>query len=96
MLLPPEAADGETYVFTKTAAEAMGVAPCTISQWARRGYMKPMSWSPARHPVYRWSDVQAAEKLTRENGIRTSGSDKQVQRLRGMDLTAITEAAPAR
>jgi len=84
LLLPPEAGDGEVYVLTKTAAEAMGVAMCTISQWARRGYLTPMPWSPPRKPVYRLSDVRKAEKLTRDNALRTSGTDRQVQRMRGL------------
>jgi predicted site-specific integrase-resolvase len=83
LLLPDAAEDGETYVFTKAAAEAMGVAECTVSQWRRRGYLEPVPGSPPRKPLYRLSDVRRAEKLTRDNAIRVSGSDRQVQRMRG-------------
>ena len=86
MLLPAAAADGETYLFTKAAAEAMGVADCTISQWRRRGILEPVDGCPPRKPLYRLSDLRRAEQVARENAIRTSGSDLRVRRLRGLDL----------
>ena len=85
MLLPQAAADGETYLFTKAAAEAMGVAECTISQWRRRGLLEPLDGSPPRKPLYRLSDLRSAEQQARENAIRTSGSDARVRRLRGIE-----------
>jgi hypothetical protein len=86
MLLPAAAADGETYLFTKAAAAAMGVADCTISQWRRRGLLEPVPGSPPRKPLYRLTDLRKAEREARENAIRTSGSDLRVRRLRGVDL----------
>ena len=90
MLLPPAGPDGEVYVFTKDAAEAMGVAPCTVSQWRKRGYLKPLEGSPPRKPLYRLSDVRRAERITRENAIKACGSDTQVQRLRGVDVAEVS------
>lgn len=84
MLLPPPGPDGEIYVFTKDAAKAMGVAACTVTQWRRRGYLEPVEGSPPHKPLYRLSDVRRAEKTTRDNAIRVSGSDSQVQRMRGL------------
>lgn len=86
MILPAAAADGETYLFTKDAAVAMGVAMCTISQWRRRGILEPVDGCPPRKPLYRLSDLRRAEQVARENAIRTSGSDLRVRRLRGLDL----------
>jgi len=86
LLLPGPSDDGETYILTKAAAEAMGVAVCTISQWRRRGYLEPVKGSPPRKPLYRLSDVRRAEKLTRDRAIEATGSDKQVRRMRGVSL----------
>jgi hypothetical protein len=86
LLLPEPASDGEIYILTKDAAAAMGVAVCTVSQWRRRGYLEPVPGSPPRKPLYRLSDVRRAEKLTRDNAIRVSGSDAQVQRMRGVEI----------
>jgi hypothetical protein len=86
LLLPPVSADGETYLFTKDAASAMGVAQCTISQWRRRGLLEPVDGCPPRKPLYRLTDLRKAEQAARENAIRTSGSDLRVRRLRGIDL----------
>lgn len=86
MLLPAESVDGETYLFTKDAASAMGVAQCTISQWRRRGLLEPVDGCPPRKPLYRLTDLRKAEQVARENAIRTSGSDLRVRRLRGLDL----------
>jgi len=80
MELPDALADGQTYVFTKQAAALIGVAPCTISMWVHRGYLKPQPGSPKRRPVYLWDDVLDAERETRRNAIATSGSDKRVRR----------------
>ena len=78
--------DGETYLLTKAAAEAIGVAECTVSQWRRRGLLEPVPGSPPRKPLYRLSDLRKAEQVARENAIRTSGTDVRVRRLRGLDL----------
>ena len=86
LLLPPVSADGETYLFTKAAAEAIGVAECTVSQWRRRGLLEPVPGSPPRKPLYRLTDLRRAEQVARANAIRTSGTDARVRRLRGLDL----------
>lgn len=72
--------DGEEYWTTKQAAEAMGVAPSTVSTWRRNGYLIPVEGSPPRKPIYRKMDVTRAEKTAYENAIRTSGSAKRSSR----------------
>lgn len=72
--------DGEEYWTTKQAAEAMGVAPSTVSTWRRLGYLTPVEGSPPRKPIYRKLDVTRAEKIAYDNAIRTSGSAKRTSR----------------
>lgn len=72
--------DGEEYWTTKQAAEALDVAPSTISTWRRNGYLTPVDGSPPRKPLYRKLDVTKAEKIAYENAIRTSGSAKRSSR----------------
>ena len=86
LLLPPERDDGETYLLTKAAAEAMGVAVPTISQWRRRGLIDPVPGSPPRKPLYRLSDLRRAEQRARENYIAATGTDDRVRRLYGIEL----------
>lgn len=80
--LPAPAADGITYVVTKTAAELIGVAECTITRWRHLGYLEPVPGSPPRRPLYRWPDVVEAEYLARRAAIAASGTDAQVRRIR--------------
>lgn len=72
--------DGEEYWTTKQAAEAMDVAPSTVSTWRRNGYLTPIEGSPDRKPIYRKLDVIHAEKIAYDNAIRTSGSAKRTSR----------------
>ncbi|MFF5261343.1 hypothetical protein ACFY4C_20565 [Actinomadura viridis] len=72
--------DGEEYWTTKEAAEAMDVAPSTISTWRRNGYLTPLEGSPPRKPIYRRADVAHAEKMAYDAAIRTSGSAKRTSR----------------
>lgn len=78
--LPAPAPDGETYVTTTLGARLLNVAVCTISSWKAKGYVQPVSGSPARRPLYRWDELVEAEFIARQNAIRTSGSDAQVRR----------------
>jgi hypothetical protein len=74
MLLPDPAPDGEIYVTTAQAAQAMGRQPPAIRRWVKLGRL------PESAPgIYRLSDVAAAEQLAREAAIRTTGSDTRPQ-----------------
>lgn len=72
--------DGEEYWTTKQAAEALDVAPSTVSTWRRNGYLTPVEGSPLRKPIYRKLDVIRAEKIAYDNAMRTSGSAKRTSR----------------
>ena len=78
-MLPETAPDGEIYLSGSHAAREFGVAPSTISTWARKGYLTPAA-SSGRRALYRMSDVAKAEKLARDAAIRTSGTAKRVRR----------------
>ena len=71
--LPAPASDGLTYVTTAVAARLLGLAPCTITSWKTKEYLKPVAGSPPRRPVYLWDDVLEAEHTARQNALRTSG-----------------------
>ncbi|WP_372492427.1 helix-turn-helix domain-containing protein [Actinomadura litoris] len=72
--------DAEEYWTTAQAADALGVAPSTISTWRARGYMEPVKGSPPRRPIYRRVDVVRAEKRAYQAALRTSGSTKRTSR----------------
>lgn len=72
--------DGVEYWTTKQAAEALDVAPSTVSTWRRNGYLTPVEGSPPRKPIYRKLDVISAEKIAYDNAVRTSGSAKRTSR----------------
>ena len=80
MELPAPAADGLTYVTTATAARLLRIAPCTVTSWKVKGYLRPIPGSPLHKPVYLWDDVLDAEHTARSNALRTSGTDVQVRR----------------
>jgi len=70
VLLPDAAPDGEVYLTTAQAAEAMGVKPPAVRRWVRIGYL------PETAPgVYAFSAVTAAEKLARDAAARTRFQD---------------------
>ncbi|HEV2255383.1 MAG TPA: hypothetical protein VGS06_19555 [Streptosporangiaceae bacterium] len=74
MLLPDPAPDGEIYLTTAQAAQAMGRKPPAIRRWVRIGYL------PEAAPgLYAFSAVAAAEKRAREAAIRTSGTDARAR-----------------
>jgi hypothetical protein len=66
MLLPAPGPDGEVYVTTAQAAEAMGVGAPAVRYWVRKGYL------PEKLPgVYALTAVTAAEKLARDAEARS-------------------------
>ena len=80
MQVPDRVRDGETYVTTAEAAALMRVAVSTVSRWKAKGYLKPVPGSPPRKPIYAYTDVTDAEYKARQEAIKASGTDKQVQR----------------
>lgn len=81
MLLDPHTGpDGHLYVTRAQAAHLKGVTPAAIGGWIRRGYLKPVPGSTPRRQLFRLDDVDAAEAAAYEAALRTSGSDKRVER----------------
>jgi|HubBroStandDraft_6_1064221.scaffolds.fasta_scaffold191766_2 hypothetical protein len=66
MLLPDPAPDGEIYVTTAQAAEAMRLKPPAIRRWVKIGYL-----AEAAPGWYAFSAVTAAERLARDAEART-------------------------
>jgi predicted site-specific integrase-resolvase len=66
MLLPDPAPDGEIYLTTAQAAEAMDVTTHTVRRWVRSGYL-----TEAAPSVYAFSAVTTAERVAREAATRT-------------------------
>lgn len=71
---------GDGYVNTAGAAEIVRVKPATIRKWVQRGHLSPRGLDERGNPLYTPSDVTAAEKRVRANGLRTSGVDPRRQR----------------
>ncbi|WP_107406997.1 MerR family DNA-binding transcriptional regulator [Streptomyces indicus] len=61
------------FLTTAQAAEAAGVQPTTLRQWARRGYLKPVRIPGSRSSWWRELDVLTVERETRRRGGRRAG-----------------------
>ena len=69
MLLPDAAPDGEVYLTTAQAAEAMGVTPRMVRYWVESGYLPeavPGKKGRGRSALYAFKAVTAAERLARD------------------------------
>jgi hypothetical protein len=51
-----------------------------VASWRRNGYLQPVPGSPKLRPLYRRTDVAAAERMAYEAAMRTSGSPKRTSR----------------
>lgn len=72
--------DGERCVTRQHAAAIKGVSAATVDRWVRIGYLAPIEGCPPRRRLFKLADVDAAELLAYEAALRTSGSDKRVER----------------
>ncbi len=72
--------DGQQYVTRQQAAALKGVCPRTVDRWVRIGYLAPIPDCPPRRRLFLLGDVDEAERLAYLAAVRTSGSDKRVQR----------------
>lgn len=59
-------------VSTTEAANRIGVAACTISNWVARGYLYPAGLDQRDHPLYRMIDVLRTARDTRRRAIGES------------------------
>lgn len=72
--------DGDRYVTRAHAAELKGVSTDAIDGWVRKGYLAPLEGCPPRRRLFNLADVDVAELLAYEAAVRTSGSEKRVER----------------
>lgn len=71
---------GDGYVTTAQAAEMVRRKPGTIRQWKLRGHLAPRGLDEHGKPLYDPADVYRAEKLARDNALRTNGTDPRQAR----------------
>ena len=74
-------ARGDGMLTTPEAARLVGVKPPTIRKWRERGWLAAQGLDERGHPLHTRQAVREAERLVRENGLRSSGIDPR--RLRG-------------
>jgi DNA-binding transcriptional MerR regulator len=73
---------GDGLMRTNEVARMLGVDPSTVSKWRERGRITPDGLDERNRPLYRRATARAAERLVRENGLRTSGVDPRTIRKR--------------
>jgi hypothetical protein len=71
---------GDGLLTTPQAARMVGVTPATVRKWKQRGWLAPQGLDEHGYPLYTRQAVREAERLVRENGLRTSGVDPRALR----------------
>jgi hypothetical protein len=72
-------ARGDGYLTTADAARLVGRKPCTIRRWRHLGYLRPQGLDERGHPLHTAAAVREAERVARENGLRTRKIDPRQQ-----------------
>lgn len=65
---------------TAEAATLVGGTPEMIRKWRQRGWLRVQGLDERDRPLHTAAAVRDAERLVRENGLRTSGIDPRRQR----------------
>jgi hypothetical protein len=71
---------GDGYLSTPEVARMLGVKPSLVRKWRQRGHIVPDGLDEAGRPLYSRETARRADRLVRENGLRTSGVDPRVLR----------------
>ena len=71
---------GDGLLTTPQAALMVGVTAATIRSWRSRGWLQPQGLDERGHPLHTRQAVREAERLVRDNGLRTSGVDPRALR----------------
>ena len=66
---------GDGLLTTTQAAQMVGRSPSTIRTWVARGHLAARGLCERGRPLYDRTEVRAAERTVRDNGLRTSGID---------------------
>ena len=81
------------FLRTDEAARLVGVSAPTIRSWRNRGWLTVQGLDERRRPLHTKEAVRAAERLVRENSMRTSGIDPRQLRGRSETPPAFPAAA---
>jgi hypothetical protein len=84
---------GDGFLRTDEAARLVGVSPATIRSWRNRGWLEAQGLDERDRPLHTKEAVRAAERLVRENSMRTSGIDPRQLRGRNETPRVFPEAA---
>jgi hypothetical protein len=84
---------GDGLFSTPDAAKLVGVKPPTIRSWRQKGFLAPQGLDERGYPLHTREAVRAAERIARENGLRTSGIDPRLLRKRDTTLRELPQAA---
>lgn len=71
---------GDGYLNTAQSAQLVDRKPCTIRKWRERGWLAPQGLDEQGRPLHTREAVRAADRLVRENALRTSGLDPRRKR----------------
>lgn len=71
---------GDGMLSTAEAAKLAGGTPEMIRKWRQRGWLRVQGLDERDRPLHTPAAVREAERLVRENGLRTSGVDPRRQR----------------
>lgn len=66
---------GDGFYPTPEAAKLLGVKPSLIRKWRQRGWLGTQGLDERGRPMHTREALVAADKLVRENGLKTSGID---------------------
>lgn len=66
---------GDGLVTTAQAAAMTRRSPATIRKWVQRGRLEVRGLDERHNSLFDPAEVAAAERLVRENGLRTRGVD---------------------
>ena len=78
-LMPPARDDG--FLSTREAARLVNVAPVTIRQWRKRGWLASQGLDERGYPLHSREAVRAAERKVRDHGLEFSRIDpRQLRR----------------
>lgn len=70
---------GDGYLTTADAAKLVGRKPVTIRRWRHLGYLRVQGLDERGRPLHTPAAVREAERIARENGLRTRGIDPRQQ-----------------
>jgi hypothetical protein len=71
---------GDGLLNTAQSAQLVGVEPATIRSWRSRGWLKPQGLDERGRKLHSREAVRTADRIVRENGMRTPVGDPRRRR----------------